>query len=238
MKAVILAAGVGHRFKELTKYKNKAFFTIGQTMVIKQIIQYLLQAGIRDITIVTGHRHEDFSILKKNYPIHILYNTAYGEYNNIHSLALIAEQLNECWLIHGDTVLFENIFKEAFTHTTFYTMLKRPNGAPVRVVEVDEQHHIQGFHIDRGERRVLSLLGVSYWRKDAQMILLETLNHLHEKEKKRFDGEWEELLQEVVKKVEVDAYQLDRKYGGDLNTMKDYQEIVETYDRYWKSMRK
>ena len=106
MKAVILAAGVGHRFKELTKYKNKAFFTIGQTMVIKQIIQYLLQAGIRDITIVTGHRHEDFSILKKNYPIHILYNTAYGEYNNIHSLALIAEQLNECWLIHGDTVLF------------------------------------------------------------------------------------------------------------------------------------
>lgn len=91
MKAVILAAGVGHRFKELTKYKNKAFFTIGQTMVIKQIIQYLLQAGIRDITIVTGHRHEDFSILKKNYPIHILYNTAYGEYNNIHSLALIAE---------------------------------------------------------------------------------------------------------------------------------------------------
>ena len=71
MKAVILAAGVGHRFKELTKYKNKAFFTIGQTMVIKQIIQYLLQAGIRDITIVTGHRHEDFSILKKNYPIHI-----------------------------------------------------------------------------------------------------------------------------------------------------------------------
>ena len=45
-------------------------------------------------------------------------------------------------------------------------MLKRPNGAPVRVVEVDEQHHIQGFHIDRGERRVLSLLGVSYWRKE------------------------------------------------------------------------
>ena len=62
MKAVILAAGVGHRFKELTKYKNKAFFTIGQTMVIKQIIQYLLQAGIRDITIVTGHRHKLASV--------------------------------------------------------------------------------------------------------------------------------------------------------------------------------
>lgn len=60
MNAIILAAGVGHRMCELTRTKNKVFLSINGMPIIEQLIIYLKEAGVNDITIVTGYHNEMF----------------------------------------------------------------------------------------------------------------------------------------------------------------------------------
>ena len=58
MKAVILAAGKGTRMKELTNELPKPMLKVPVKPILEHIIEGLLQAGIRDIFVVTGFRAE------------------------------------------------------------------------------------------------------------------------------------------------------------------------------------
>ena len=56
MKAVILAAGKGTRMKELTEEVPKPMLLAKGKPILEHILEGLLQAGIRDVFIVTGFR--------------------------------------------------------------------------------------------------------------------------------------------------------------------------------------
>src|SRR5882724_364876 len=56
MKAVILAAGKGTRMKELTREIPKPMLPWKGKPILEHILDGLLQAGIRDVFIVTGFR--------------------------------------------------------------------------------------------------------------------------------------------------------------------------------------
>jgi dTDP-glucose pyrophosphorylase len=58
MKAVILAAGKGTRMKELTNELPKPMLRVHGKPILEHILGGLLDAGIRDVFIVTGHKAE------------------------------------------------------------------------------------------------------------------------------------------------------------------------------------
>src|SRR5436190_15379249 len=58
MKAVILAAGRGMRMKELTRELPKPMLKYQGKPILEHILNGLLQAGIRDVFIVTGFHAE------------------------------------------------------------------------------------------------------------------------------------------------------------------------------------
>lgn len=61
MNAIILAAGLGSRFREITQKKHKALLPLPNGIPnIEQTIIYLKQAGIHEIHIVTGYFAEQF----------------------------------------------------------------------------------------------------------------------------------------------------------------------------------
>lgn len=67
MKGVILAGGLGTRLRPLTLVTNKHLLPVYDRPMIYYPIQTLLNAGIRDILIVTGGEHAgDFLKLLKN----------------------------------------------------------------------------------------------------------------------------------------------------------------------------
>ncbi|GBR75918.1 spore coat protein [Candidatus Termititenax persephonae] len=57
MKGVILAGGTGSRLYPLTKVTNKHLLPVGRKPMIYYPIERLLQAGIKEILIVTGTEH-------------------------------------------------------------------------------------------------------------------------------------------------------------------------------------
>ncbi|MBC8286714.1 MAG: phosphocholine cytidylyltransferase family protein [Nitrospinae bacterium] len=86
-KAVILAAGMGLRLKELGKDMPKGFIRLGDRPIIEHSLRSLIACGIRDIMIVTGHKGEYYENLKETYPeISTVENSKFAETGTMCSL--------------------------------------------------------------------------------------------------------------------------------------------------------
>lgn len=235
MNAIILAAGVGHRFRNLTLANNKALISVGGVTPIERTICYLHEAGINDITVVTGHMHELFLPLVEKYKVLLIHNHDYAIYNNMHSLELAFHQFGDTFIIHADVVLFKNIFKERSINSYFLTMLKNPKGVPLKHPRINKERVIQEIEIRTEDESATTFLGISYWNEeDATKMKRYFLEHVSDKTKKQFHGEWEDIIPNLLPDIKILAHQLDSKYAMDVNTLKDYFEVCIKYDTHWK----
>ena len=118
MKGIVLAGGTGSRLFPLTKITNKHLLPIYDRPMIYYPIQTLVDAGIRDILIVTGGRNSgDFLRLLANGKQfgleHINYTYQEGEGGIADALALarhFADGQKTC-VILGDNIIEGNIRK-------------------------------------------------------------------------------------------------------------------------------
>ena len=153
MKGVVLAGGVGSRLSPLTRVTNKHLLPIFDKPMIYYPIQTLVDAGIRDILIVTGGRNAgDFLRLLANgkeFGLRYL-NYAYqeGEGGIAEALALaepFAEHDSVC-VILGDNIIEGSIRKAV------ENFAGQGKGAKVLLKEVTDAERfgvaeIRGSHI-------------------------------------------------------------------------------------------
>lgn len=113
MQAVILAAGMGKRLKELTQNKAKCMVKVNGVALIERALRTLDKKQFSRIVIVVGFERTklmDFvKSLHINIPVIFIENAIYDKTNNIYSLLLAKSQL-----IQEDTLLLESdiIFEE------------------------------------------------------------------------------------------------------------------------------
>ena len=114
MQAVILAAGMGKRLKELTQDNTKCMVKVNGVTLIDRMLHQIEQHHLSRIIIVVGYKGQKLidyiSTLNIQTPIVFINNPIYDKTNNIYSLALAKE-----WLCREDTLLFESdlIFEDA-----------------------------------------------------------------------------------------------------------------------------
>ena len=81
--AVILAAGASTRFIPLSLEQPKGLFEVKGERLIERQIKQLLDAGIRNITIVLGYKKEMFYYLEDKYGVRFVINDTFNIKNNI-----------------------------------------------------------------------------------------------------------------------------------------------------------
>ena len=114
MQAVILAAGMGKRLKELTKSNTKCMVRVNGVTLIDRMLHQIEKHHLSRIIIVVGYEGQKLidhiSTLDIKTPIVYINNPIYDKTNNIYSLALAKE-----WLVKEDTLLFESdiIFEDS-----------------------------------------------------------------------------------------------------------------------------
>ncbi len=153
MKGVVLAGGTGSRLFPLTKITNKHLLPIYDKPMIFYPIQTLVDAGIRDILIVTGGRNAgDFLRLLGNGKefglAHLNYTYQEGEGGIADALALaehFADNHKLC-IILGDNLI------EGSIRPAVEAFLGQPKGARILLKQVPDAHRfgvaeIQGDHI-------------------------------------------------------------------------------------------
>lgn len=113
MQAIILAAGMGKRLGEYTESNTKCMVPVNGTKLIDRALDQLSRLGLRRVVIVVGYEGQklmdyvgqEYQSLKIEYVV----NPIYDKTNNIYSLALAKEQMQQ-----DDTILLESdlIFEE------------------------------------------------------------------------------------------------------------------------------
>lgn len=88
MRGVILAAGLGSRMRELTKDVPKCLTGFKGRPLLSYQIEAMQGAGINEIAIVTGYKHEALAPLIRRYHLKEIYNARYSEENMVGSLML------------------------------------------------------------------------------------------------------------------------------------------------------
>lgn len=114
MQAIILAAGMGKRLKELTKDNTKCMVQVNGETLIERLLRILDKKNISQIIIVVGYKGRELmdyvSSLNIGTKIIFVDNPIYSQTNNIYSLSL-----TDNYLMSEDTLLFESdlIFEES-----------------------------------------------------------------------------------------------------------------------------
>lgn len=114
MQAIILAAGMGKRLKELTSHATKCMVEVNGVSMIARALSQLDALNLRRIVLVVGYEGQklmDFvDSLDIRTPIEYVNNDVYYKTNNIYSLYLARDLL-----VQDDTLLLESdlIFEDA-----------------------------------------------------------------------------------------------------------------------------
>ena len=153
MQAIILAAGMGKRLKELTRNNTKCMIKVNGVTLIDRMLHQIQSQNVSRIVIVAGYEREKLkdyiSTLGIKTPIVYIDNPIYDKTNNIYSLSLASD-----YLCQEDTLLFESdlIFEDAVLDVlvndprpTLALVDKYESWMDGTCVKIDENDNISAF---------------------------------------------------------------------------------------------
>ena len=108
-QAVILAAGMGVRLKELNRGVPKGFISLADDVpIIERSIETLLACDVSDIIIVTGFMDEHYENLRSKYPqIKTVRNEKFSETGTMYSLWCARKLINTDFILLESDLIFE-----------------------------------------------------------------------------------------------------------------------------------
>ena len=161
MQAIILAAGMGRRLGEKTRDNTKCMVEVNGVKLIDRLLGQLAGLDLQRVIIVVGYKGKELreyiestylsSLTSHPSPLKIEFaeNPIYDKTNNIYSLSIVKDQLQQ-----DDTLLIESdlIFSDRFfpmilenTYPNLALVAKYESWMDGTMVRLDEDHHIVNF---------------------------------------------------------------------------------------------
>lgn len=229
MRAILLAAGMGTRLRPLTEDTPKSLIKINGEPLLERQVKFLKEIGIEEIYIVTGYLKEKFEYLREKYNVTLIYNEYYNKYNNIYSMYLAKEFLENSYVIDADVYLTKNFLKKDLKNSCYFSGEKDTLEKEWKI-NYDSSNRVHSIEIVKGKNYILS--GISYWSQKDAKIIKDKLNKLPNK----FDSKelqnlyWDDLAKMNLDKLEIyiekineyDWYEIDN-----LQELNELKKIVE-----------
>ena len=226
--ALLLAAGTGSRLLPLTKKSPKCLTLVNEISILERLIKSLNQNGFKRLVVVTGHLEDCIRNFLEtragNLTIDYVFSPLYKTTNNIYSLWMARDIINEPFLlVESDLVFDPSLLKEMIYPDRIAIAKMEPwlNGS---TVTINGANRINAFHSDglkgSGPTRYKTVniysLSVSSWYKVIeklnQCILAGQVNDYYEKV-------FRQLV--VEKSLSFDAVFFDHKPWYEIDTAED-----------------
>lgn len=154
MQAVILAAGMGKRLGEYTKDNTKCMVEVNGIRLIDRMLTQLSQLNLTKVIIVVGYKGQELiNCIGDRYAdkvkIEFVNNPIYDKTNNIYSLSLVKERLEEddTLLLESDLIfedrLLQNIVNNPYPNLAL--VAKWETWMDGTVVRLDDDNNIINF---------------------------------------------------------------------------------------------
>lgn len=214
MNAIILAAGMGTRLLPLTCTTPKPLTVINGITIIERQINFLIEAGIKEINIVVGYKAGLFQFLKKKYNINLILNPKFDEYNNIYSLSLCLEMLRNTWIIEGDVFLKNNFIDASVKQSTYFPIFKS-HLLSEWILEFLNESKLRRiltptdpvFHT-KYKRGAYVMSGISFWDQSSSDIiksaLITFLQITQKEENSSLKGcYWDQIIKDNLDRLDI-----------------------------------
>ncbi len=153
MQALILAAGMGKRLKELTRDSAKCMVKVNGRTLIERMLSHLDELNQSEIIIVVGYKAEGLisyiNTLTVQPPITFVKNEVYSTTNNIYSLYLARDYLlkDDTLLLESDLILSDGVLRKLIhnPYPNLALVAKYENWMDGTVVTLDGQKNIMSF---------------------------------------------------------------------------------------------
>lgn len=154
MQAVILAAGMGKRLKELTKDNTKCMVQVNGVTLIDRLLTQLSRLDLKRVIIVVGYKGDNLvEHIGDRYAgklnIEFVENPIYDKTNNIYSLALTKDKLveDDTILIESDLILDDRMFSLILDdpYPNLALVAKYQTWMDGTMVRIDEDNNVVNF---------------------------------------------------------------------------------------------
>lgn len=215
--AIILAAGFGMRMVPINTQVPKALMEVNGEPLIERIIKQLHEVGIKEIYIVVGFMKEKYEYLIDEYDVELVVNSEYASKNNLHSLKLVKEHLQNSYIIPCDIWCDRNPFHRHELYSWYMVSDLVDNESNVRVnrkMELVTVSETSGGN---------AMIGICYLVKEDADIVEKRVEELCKNQ--RYDGSfWEEALYHKDRMI-VTARVVHSADVVEINTYEQLREI-------------
>lgn len=186
--AIILAAGFGMRMVPINLETPKALLTVKGERLIERQIKQLNAVGIvgSDIHIIVGFMKEKFEYLMDKYGVDLIVNADYASKNNLQSLFLASNYLNNSYIIPSDVWCDKNPFSAQELYSWYMVSDEPDNDSDVKVNRKNELVRV-------GKGTGNSMVGIAYLCGKNAEIVKKRLREFSKEDEYR-DAFWEETL--------------------------------------------
>jgi len=226
--ALLLAAGTGSRLFPLTQKSPKCLTLVNETSILERLIKSLNQHGFKRLVVVTGHLEDCIrnflNTRAGNIKIEYVFSPLYKTTNNIYSLWMAREIINEPFvLIESDLVFDPSLLTDMLYPDRIAIARMKPwlNGSTVTINSSDT---VDAFHSDtknnseqtRYKTVNIYSLSVSSWYRVIEKLNLYILTG-------RVNDYYEVVFRQMVaeKSLSFQAVFFDQKPWYEIDTIED-----------------
>lgn len=153
MQVIILAAGMGKRLGELTQNNTKCMIRVNGVTLIERVLTQFSKLDLKKVIMVIGYKGDELRNFigdsYKGLPIEYITNPIYDKTNNIYSLSLAKEQLqqDDTLLIESDLIFEDRVLDKILSdpYPNIALVAKYESWMDGTVVMLDNNNNILNF---------------------------------------------------------------------------------------------
>ncbi|MCI0766671.1 sugar phosphate nucleotidyltransferase [Bacillus sp. TL12] len=224
MRAILLAAGMGTRLRPLTLTTPKSLVEVNGKPMLERQIEYLQEVGVEEIIVVTGYLAEKFDYLIDKYNVKLVHNDKYNVYNNIYTMYLVREYLQDAYVMDADVYLHRNIFIEN-PESSLYFSAKKEGFRNEWIIKHDENRKVYDIEIGDGDDDYI-LCGISYWSKEDGVHIVKKLEEVVNQEDFT-ELYWDNIVKDNIQDLNVHLYEIDSNDSFEIDSVEDLKKVEE-----------
>ena len=147
--ALLLAAGIGSRLYPLTQNEPKCLTIVNGMSILERLISSLNQHGFKRLVVITGHFENHIRDFLGNQvgdiTIDYIFSPLYKTTNNIYSLWMAREVINEPFLLLESDLVFDESLLDAMLYPDRIAVAKMQSWMDGTCVTINQSQQVKAF---------------------------------------------------------------------------------------------
>ncbi len=220
-----MAAGTSSRFVPLSVERPKGLLEVKGEILIERQLRQLKEAGINDITIVTGYKAAMFDYLRVKFGVDTVYNEDYNRYNNTSSIIRVIDRLSDTFICCSDHYFSQNVFLEP-ANESYYAARYADGETGEYCLKVDDNDYITEVVI--GGKDAWYMAGHVFFKESFSKKFRDIMNKEYIIDSVR-NGYWEDVYINHLHELPMQIRRCPDEAVFEFDTLDELRLFDESY---------